>query len=144
MLYIALIFLVSGFVEFDETSEKQADRILNEFIQMHNEATDEAIQKFVEKNYHPDVLDKLDMGKQITFYQHIISEFGDLHQTVYKTMEATDTKLVVQLIKHDKTPLNSNIPETDILVVELDLHPNNEKYLARGLGLGALVCSRKK
>ena len=40
--------------------------------------------------------------------------------------------------------MNKDIDPKDILVVEIDLDPENPKYLARGLDLGALVCEIQK
>ena len=63
---------------------------------------------------------------------------------MYKTVESSSNKLIVHLIKEADSPMNMDIDPIDILVVEIDLDPKNSKYLARGLGLGALVCEIRK
>ena len=87
---------------------------------------------------------KIDVSKHVAFYKHIVNEFGALNPKIYKTIEATQHKLIVYLIKWDELTTNVNIDERDILVVEIDISKDDPNYMPRGLGLGALVCEREK
>ena len=126
------------------SQNKNAETILAQFVQAHNRGDDQAIEEFIRINYHPSQLEKLEISKQVAFYQQIINEFGILHSQVYNTITDTEHKLIVHLIKEDESLLNREVDPANVLVVEIDLHPENPKYLARGLGLGALICEIRK
>ena len=118
--------------------------ILEKFIIMHNTGTDESINQFIKETYHPEIYKTYNLELQVEFYQFIINDFGKLNTSIYKTVEETPTKLIVQLIKSNEKVVNSNIDPADILVVEIDTHETDTEYLSRGLGLGALICSLRE
>ena len=117
--------------------------IVHQFIKMHNDGTEDAIKQFINKYYGPDLVQKISIDSQIDFYRQIIDEFGPLNTMTFKEVSETETKLVVQLIRHDGSNVNRHIPDTEILVVEVDI-TQGENYLNRGLGLGSLACEKRK
>lgn len=119
-------------------------QILDRYIIANNDGSDDAIELFIRENYNPDLANRIKIEDHIKFYRQISGEFGPLNKTVYKTVQSTSDKLIVHLIKESDSPINMDIDPIDILVVEIDLDPENPKYLARGLGLGALVCEIRK
>ena len=142
---ICLFVVISTFSIYSCYSQSgEKYDILNKFIAMHNAGTQEAISQFIKETYHPDIYKKLDLSKQVKFYDYIINDFGQLNTMVYQQVEETVTKLIVHLIQRDESILNKNIDPANILVVEIDIDSKNTEYLSRGLGLGALVCSIRK
>ena len=121
-----------------------AIQILDRYIIANNDASDNALKLFIRENYNPVLVKKIKIEDHVNFYRQIAGEFGPLHKTVYETVESTPDKLIVHLIKEVDSPLNRDIDPKDILVVEIDLDPEDPSYLARGLGLGALVCENRK
>ncbi len=137
ILVLGLICLASSMVALAQ-SEKQSF-ILEEYINAHNIGTNAAFIKFMKNTYSRDLYTKLDLNKQVKFYQQIVSEFGRLNSNIYKTASESSEKLIVYLIKEDESLLNSNINPAEVSVVELDVLADS-RYLRRGLGLGALIC----
>lgn len=138
IMLVSLIFGLKGFAQNNEKFE-----ILDKFIAMHNSGSEAAITKFIKETYHPSIYKKIKLEKHIAFYDHIINEFGPLNETIYDTAEKTESKLIVHLIKSHDNIGDKNIDPTEILVVEIDLHEKDTKYMSRGLGLGALACARE-
>jgi hypothetical protein len=134
---IGLVFVNSS----GYSQEVSKHDLLDKFIRMHNTGTGVAIEQFIKEAYHPDIYKNLEVDKHVAFYKFIIDDFDKLNPMVYKKVEETPTKLIVQLIKKDEFLANSNIDPANILVVEIDIHEHDNEYLSRGLGLGALICS---
>jgi len=124
-------------------SEKQMS-ILDQFVTMHATGTEEAIEQFIQSTYLPDYYQKINLKEHVKFYDQILQEFGPLNPMIYKTIEEKPNRLVVHLIKADENIQNQNINPNEILVVKIDLSTKNPNYMDRSLGLGSLVCERKK
>lgn len=137
ILLLGFICLASSLFVLAQ-SEKHSV-ILEKYINAHNIGTNVAFIKFMKNTYHHDLYNKLDLTKQIKFYQQIVSDFGRLNSNIYKTASESSEKLIVYLIKEDESLLNSNINPAEVLVVELDFLADSS-YLRRGLGLGSLIC----
>jgi len=127
-----------------QAQNKNQLEILDKFIIAHNLGTEKAISDFIKNTFKPSLLNKIDLKKHIAFYDHIIKEFGPLNNKIYEVVEVKPTKLIVKLIKKENSIKNKSINPTEILMVEIDTDEKQPKYLSRGLGLGALACSRKK
>ena len=139
-----LLLMLSLFSSFIYGQEKNQLQLLDKFIIAHNLGTEEAISKFIKEAYGPSLLKKINLKKQINFYDHIVKEFGPLNNEIYELVEVKPTKLIVQLIKKEESLLNQSIDPAEILMVEIDTSEKEPNYLIRGLGLGALVCSRRQ
>lgn len=126
------------------TQRNSQSIILDKFIAANNTGTHEAFRQFIKETYDQSLLKKIDIETHIEFYAMICEDFGPLKTAVYKRIEETPLKLVVYLIKENESLLNKSINPAEILVVEMDLNEQNQKYLKKGLGLGALVCELKK
>ncbi|WP_299361472.1 hypothetical protein [Winogradskyella sp.] len=137
-----VLFSLNTIILFCQTNHQL--ELLNKFINTHNSGTDEAISTFIKSTYHPSLQDKLNLKEHIKFYKHIVTEFGPLNSRIYEVVETKPTKLIVNLIKTDRRITDRSINPTEILVVEIDTHPKQPQYLSRGLGLGALACTRRK
>lgn len=142
ILWFVTLFLTSAGVKLS-AEESRKTSILKQFIEMHNLGTNEAIVNFIHTNYAPDLVQKQNLDLQIKFYQEIANEFGQLNPAVYNQILDEGDKLIVHLIPKDISVLKPNIPETEILVVEIDVR-SGTKYLNRGLGLGSLACENRK
>jgi hypothetical protein len=118
--------------------------ILNKFIAANNAGTHEAFSQFISDTYSPDLLKKVDIKDHIEFYTMISEDFGKLKTVVYEKIEEKPLRLVVHLIKENQSLLNKSINPAEVLVVEMDLDERNQKYLKKGLGMGALICELKK
>lgn len=137
-----LISLASGFGLANTTDNTQ--RVLDAWIATQNEGTDKAVRAFIDTYYSPELLKKMkNYEDHVKFYKQIISEFGKIQDVVYETETDTAIKLKVQLLK-EATPLVPEPGPEEILVVEVDLDPENKQYLRRGLGMGALICYIKR
>ena len=111
---------------------------------MQNLGTKPAVEHFIKNYYSPDVLQKMkNFDDHVNFYMTIIHDFGDIQDVIYKTEEDSNYSLKVQLLKKGTLLVPTPSPE-EILVVEIDLDPENPKYLKRGLGMGALICYIKR
>ncbi|GAB5524672.1 MAG: hypothetical protein Roseis2KO_25440 [Roseivirga sp.] len=137
-----LVSLVSSFGIANITEDTQ--RILDAWVATQNKGTDEAVRAFIDTYYSPELFKKMkNYEDHVKFYKQIISEFGKIQQVIYETETNTATKLKVQLLK-EATPLVPEPGPEEILVVEVDLDPDNKQYLNRGLGMGALICYIKR
>lgn len=119
-------------------------KILDDYIKMNNNGSREAIEEFIKDYYHPEILDKIDIGKHIEFYQHIQSDFSKLNDIIHATIEESAYKLTVHLKRDDLSVITTEVDPADILVAKIDLSRKDPNFLDRGLGLGALVCSIRK
>lgn len=127
-----------------KSEESKTERVLKAWVVMQNEGTDAAVRRFIDGYYSPALLENMkNYEAHVKFYKQIINEFGPVQDIIYHTEEAGENKLKVQLLKVGRTLVPEPTPE-EILVVNIDLDPNNQDYLARGLGLGALVCYIKR
>jgi len=123
---------------------KNAVAIIDKYIAMHNDGSDEAIKSFIKETYDPSLYSKIKkIDRHVDFYKNGINDFGDLNPKVYEVYKETPTKIIVYLIKEKDDINNKKIDPRYILSMEIDLSPKNPKYLSRGLGLGALVCTIK-
>ncbi len=137
-----LISLVNGFDTVNTTDDTQ--RILDAWIVTQNEGTDKAVRAFIDTYYSPELLEQMkNYEDHVKFYKQIISEFGKIQDVIYETENNTALALKVQLLKEATSLVPEPGPE-DILVVEIDLDPDNKQYLRRGLGMGALICYIKR
>lgn len=137
-----LISLASVFGTANTTDDTQ--RILEAWVATQNEGTDKAVRAFIDTYYSPALLEEMkNYEDHANFYKQIISEFGKIQHVIYETETDTAIKLKVQLLKA-ATPLVPEPGPEEILVVEVDLDPENKQYLSRGLGMGALICYIKR
>lgn len=135
---LVLISILSGFGPERASSDTQ--RILDAWIVTQNVGTDAAVRQFIDTYYSPELLKEMkNYEDHVKFYKQIISEFGKVQKVIYETETNTDLKLKVQLLKR-ATPLVPEPGPEEILVVEIDLDPENKKCLSKGLGMGALIC----
>lgn len=140
---ILFIFLLFSFTSIQSQSKEQR-KIITNYITAHNDGTSEAIIHFINQNYTPSYLKKIDLNTHVNFYKNIIEEFDVLNFDIYKTVEQLPNRVVIHLIKEHESILTNHIEPTEILVLELDQAPNNSKFLEKGLGLGSLLCVLKK
>lgn len=139
VISLSLFVLLLGIQKNDPKKE-----ILNDWIRTQNIGSNEAINQFIDQWFSPELLEKMEnRDEHIAFYRQIIDEFGGIQNIVFKELESTDTKLKVQLLKKGYPLVPEPDPE-DILVVEIDVQRDNPRYLARGLGMGALICYIKR
>lgn len=111
---------------------------------MQNSGTELAVKKFINNHYSPSLLGRMkNFNDHVNFYMTAIHDFGDIQEDVFKIEESSKYRLKVQLLKKDALLVPEPTPE-EILVVEIDLDPDNPKYLKRGLGMGALICYIKR
>ena len=134
-LYIALFFSAPN----EETPQK----VLDAWMEMQNAGTDEAIKEFINQYYSPAMIGKMNMKDHVAFYRQIIDEFGEVQKLIYQKEVDQPFKLKVQLLKKGVAMVPEPTPY-EILVVEIDLDPEQPRYLKRGLGLGALICYIKR
>ncbi len=139
ILSVLMILVNWSFAENENTR-----RILDAWRKMHNAGTEQAVKSFIKEYYSPDLLSSMkNFDDHVNFYMTLIKDFGDIQETVYKTEESTKNRLKVQLLKEGSLLFPEPGPE-EILVVEIDLDPENPRYLKRGLGMGALICYIKR
>lgn len=126
------------------SQNKHQVAILNQFVNANNAGTHEAFSQFIKETYHPDLLKRIDLNTHIEFYAMISADFGKLKSSVFEKIEENPIRFVGHLIKEKESLLNRSINPAEILVVEMDLHEQNPKYLKKALGLGALICEVEK
>lgn len=142
LVTILLVSFLTGFGP--ENGHDETKRILNAWIATQNEGTDAAVRNFIDTYYSPGLIERMkNYEDHVKFYKQIIHEFGKIQNVIYETEKDTDTKLKVQVLK-EATPLVPEPGPEEILVIEIDLDPENKRYLSRGLGMGALVCYIKR
>ncbi len=144
MKKLFLSLLTITLVTFSYSQNKNQSIILDKFIAANNSGTKESIYQFIKDTYEPNLYKKIDLEEHIKFYTMISNGFGQLNTIVYEKIEEKPLRLLVYLIKKNESLFNKSINPSEILVVEIDLSKENSKYLAKGLGLGALVCELKK
>ncbi len=141
LLWIVLSIIFATSV-CGQTKEQQ--RILDKFVTMHNIGTVQVIEGFIKDTYHPDIYKKIEVSKHVAFYQQVISDFGPLNNQVYAKIEEEPLSLTVHLIREQDEVFNKHINLAHVLVLKMNLHPDNAAYMDRGLGLGALICTIKR
>ena len=118
--------------------------ILKAWIETQNDGSEQAINAFIDTYFPPELLSKMTNRKDhVAFYRQIIEEFGDVQDFIYKEEENSRTKLKVQLLKKGQTLVPEPAPD-QILVIEIDVLEKEPKFLAKGLGMGALICYIKR
>lgn len=138
LFILVLAGIFPGFAT--ERASNDTQRILDAWIITQNVGTDAAVREFIDTYYSPEMLRKMkNYEDHVKFYKQIISEFGKVQKVIYETETNTDLELKVQLLK-EATPLVPEPGPEEILVVEIDLDPQNSRYLSKGLGMGALIC----
>ena len=117
-------------VENDKTK-----RIFDAWLEMHNAGTEKVVGKFINDFYSPSVLKKMkNFDAHVNFYMTMINDFGEMQGVIFKTEESSENKLKVQLLKKGSLVYPEPTPE-EILVVEIDLDPENPEFLEKGLGM---------
>lgn len=139
LLYVAILYSCANAL-----MAQSHYKILEDYVKMNNAGSSEAIEEFIKDYYHPEILEKIDIGKHVEFYQHIQSDFPKLNDIVLETIEESAYKLIVHLKRDDISVITTKVDPADILVVKIDLSREDPDYLERGLGLGALICSIRK
>lgn len=140
---ILVLFFLLTYIAAKSQSQQQRE-IISNYIIAHNIGTTESIKHFIEQNYTPTFLNKIDIGSHIKFYKNIIEEFGDLNLDIYKTTEQSTNQVTVYLTKESISVFANYLKPTEILVLKLNQDANNLKLMDKGLGLGSLLCELKK
>ena len=142
-LILVLVIITTAIASYAQT--KSHSSILDKFIAANNAGTPEAISQFIKETYDQTLLKKINLQEHIDFYTMISKDFGKLKNSVYQKVEENPQRLVVHLIKEKQSILTTvSINPAEVLVVEMDLNERDPKYLKKALGLGALICERKK
>ena len=123
-------------ISFSHSQNKEQTNILDKFIEAHNIGSQDAISTFIKDTYHPEVYAKINLKDHVAFYNQIVKEFGPLNFMIYKKIEETPLRFVVQLIKKEEYIKNQYINPLEILVVKIDLSKKNLTYMERGLRIG--------
>jgi len=121
-------------------SDTPPGRLALSWIAAHNAGDEVSLATWIESSYAPALLERVDVGEHVAFYQSIVQDFGELSTTPIAVTESSAERLVVHL-----RPLAVFQPDpTTTLVVEVAVDPDDPARLARGLGLGALICEYDK
>ena len=123
---------------------QDTQRVLEAWVATQNDGSEKAIRQFIDSYYSPAVLKGMkNYDDHVKFYQQVIAEFGQIQSHVFEVEVDEPHTLKVQLIKKG-TPLVPSPGPEEVLVVEIDLDPEQPQYLKRGLGMGALICYLKR
>lgn len=136
-LFVLLLMVSSYF----GLGQRNGDQILRDWTIAYNSQSQDQMLRFINKNYHSDLLSKISIEDHVKFYQSMIDDFGKVNPTVYKVIGNTPSKFVVHLVKEGIPIAKDDVRLEDILVIEIDL---KEGLLSKGLGLGSLLCYMKK
>lgn len=122
-----------------------AGKILQKWLVAHNTANHAYLQNFV-KAYHPQA--KIHSAKYVKahtdFYLEATKMFGKLETTPYKIVKSQAHHLEVQFLKSSIQNRWKKTSAEHIVMVKVDINPKKPQQLARGLGMGALICYQKK
>lgn len=115
-------------------------RLALSWLAAHNAGDEVSLAAWIELSYAPKLLDRVDVGEHVAFYQSIVGDFGELSPTPVAVPESSARRLVVHL-----RPVGVLEPDPlTTLVVEVEVDPDDPAHLARALGLGALICEDQK
>lgn len=147
LLHMKYLLILSALMFFNNKPLREntnTERVLKAWLEMQNTGTKPAVEHFIKNYYDPSLLKKMEsLEDHVNFYMSMIHDFGNIQDIVYKTEEDSKYRLKVQLLKKGALLIPAPSPE-EILVVEIDLDPENPKYLKRALGMGALICYIKR
>lgn len=115
-------------------------KVARSWLAAHNAGDEVSLAQWIEDAYGPELLDHVDVGAHVAFYQSIVADFGELSPTPVAVTESSAQRLVVHL---RPTAILEPDPTTT-LVVEVEVDPEDPAHLLRGLGLGALICEDRK
>ena len=134
----ALLFL---YITIASASSDYQQSVLNDWVEAHNSGDKIEFEAFIRNHYPENYLNDTAIERQLNFYLAVRDDFGSVNPIVYETALESETKLIVHFVREGISNAATGISLADILEVEIDIDPEKNK-LARGLGLGALICSR--
>jgi hypothetical protein len=118
-----------------------AGELLQTWIVAHNKRSAASLRHWLRTSLNPTVSDA-EVDKRLGWYVDAIDMFGPLSQEPLAVVEDAPNRLLVHLVRSDLGP-RERLDPLNIVVVELDVDVNDPRYLARGLGLGALACEAR-
>jgi len=125
------------------TPDTTPGRILRRWLSAHNQNDPEAMEEWVRTSFSPASLAGMDVGRSVAWYLQARGMFGELHPRPILILESSAHRLVAHYpsveVAHQDPP-----DPAKVIVVEVDVDPDDGTHLARGLGLGSLVCERRK
>ncbi len=125
--------------------DSPAGKMLNKWLVAHNTGAVQALRQFVQTSHtQAFVQNKKKVAAHTRFYNVVRKDFGNLETTPYKFIVNQPHKLEVYLLKNNIANQWQQVKPENILVVKIDIDPKNPQHLARGIGLGSLICYQKK
>lgn len=123
--------------------DSPAGAIMTSWLSAHNSGDTTALVEWMRTSFSPEALTTLDFDKHLEWYVGCTTMFGKLTPLPYAIATNDEHKLVAHFLK-DGVRREKTVDPTKIVVVELDLNPEQPRYLQRGLGLGELICEDRK
>ena len=146
-LVVTSLFMISGTqarAQDESMPSTAAGRHLEAWVVAHNSGHPSSLETWIRSAYSPEKLKSLDLEAQVQFYSAVVGDFPKIHPKPYEVVIDKEHRAVIQFLDAE-LPLGVQDPDpTRVLVVEIDVDPAHPEYLARGLGLGALICETKK
>ena len=119
--------------------ETSAGRLLTAWLQAHNQADGPHLEAWLRRSFSAERLDEMDVAKSLAWYVESARMFGVLAEEPYHVVEDEPHRLVVWILGAE-LDVAANPDPTRVIVVEIDMDPDDQERLARGLGLGSLAC----
>jgi len=123
-----------------EIPSTPAGKMLGEWLRAHNLANSDSISAWIHQSFSSDKLATMNFDNHLDFYMTGTEMFGQLHEQPYRIIKSEPYALTIYLVEEGY----QSQPEPDplhILIVELELDPEDPEHLKKGLGLGNLVCA---
>lgn len=122
-----------------EIPETAPGALLQDWVRAHNDGTPATLTAWVEKSYGPKLLARVDLEKHVAWYVEAVEMFGPLRPQPVR-IERSSAETIIAHFQRADAPGDGVPDPNDIVVVELDVDPEDVRYLRRGLGLATLAC----
>lgn len=123
-----------------ESRKTSAQVMLDSWLKAHNSSSSDTLASWMKESYSPEMFDKFNYESNLSFYVESTKMFGKLETVPIKIVKNEEFSLIVHLVE-EGYELGKEDDGLHTIIVEIDIDPQQPAYLARGLGVGNLVCA---
>ncbi len=123
--------------------ETPAGRLLASWLEAHNRGDGSSLETWLRRSFSDTRLANMNVDRALAWYLESTRMFGKLAEKPYHVVEDEPHRLVVWFLDAELEE-TANPDPTKVIVVEVDVDPDDPAHLARGLGLGSLACELRE
>jgi len=120
-----------------------AGRMLASWLAAHNSGDRAMLERWLRRSFSEERLAPQSFRRSLDWYVESAEMFGELAERPYHIVEDEPHRLVAWFLEAGLEETVDPDP-TRVIVVEIDIDPDDPVHLARGLGLGSLACELRE